>query len=138
LFIGNLDPEVDEKQLWETFSRFGVLIAPPKIMRESDPSSNRGYAFLNYDSFEAADTAIEQMNGQFLCGRPISVNYAFKKDSKTERHGSMAERILAANNPNKLPGMPRPVVLPPPTPISAPVQPPTGPPAGFRPPAMRM
>jgi len=39
------------------------------------------------------------MNGQYLCGRPISVSYALKKDSKADRHGSAAERLLAANNP---------------------------------------
>lgn len=33
LFIGNLDPDVSEAQLWETFSRFGVIITYPKIMR---------------------------------------------------------------------------------------------------------
>jgi splicing factor 3B subunit 4 len=40
--------------------------------------------------------AIENMNGQFLGGRQITVQYAFKKDSKGERHGTQAERILAA------------------------------------------
>jgi RNA recognition motif-containing protein len=33
LFVGNLDPDVDERQLMEVFSQFGVLIATPKIMR---------------------------------------------------------------------------------------------------------
>merc|ERR1712083_760149 len=58
-----------------------------------------GFAFINYASFEAADAAIEAMNGQYLCNRAISVSYAFKKDSKGERHGSAAERLLAAQNP---------------------------------------
>ena len=38
---------------------------------------------------------------QFLCNRSITVQYAFKKNSKGERHGSEAERMLAANNPNR-------------------------------------
>jgi splicing factor 3B subunit 4 len=33
LFVGNLDPDVDERQLMDIFSKFGVLIASPKIMR---------------------------------------------------------------------------------------------------------
>merc|ERR1712197_193751 len=37
--------------------------------------------------------------GQYLCNRAISISYAFKKDSKGERHGSAAERLLAAQNP---------------------------------------
>jgi splicing factor 3B subunit 4 len=40
--------------------------------------------------------AIENMNGQFFGGKQISVQYAFKKDSNGERHGSQAERLLAA------------------------------------------
>jgi RNA recognition motif-containing protein len=31
LFIGNLDPMVDEKTLYDTFSRFGSLVAAPKV-----------------------------------------------------------------------------------------------------------
>jgi splicing factor 3B subunit 4 len=68
-------------------------------MRGTDGAS-RGYAFLSYDSFESSDAAINAMNGQFLEGKPISVTYALKKDSKVDRHGSAAERIIAANNPN--------------------------------------
>ena len=45
------------------------------------------------------------MAGQFLCGKPIDVQYAFKPGSKTDRHGSVAERILAANRPNYIGGM---------------------------------
>lgn len=101
LFIGNLDPDVDEKLLYDTFSAFGVIVSAPKIMRDGDSGGSKGYGFISYDSFEAADAAINAMNGQYLCGRPISVSYALKKDSKSERHGSAAERLLAANNPNR-------------------------------------
>ena len=31
--------------------------------------------------------AIECMHNQYLCNRQISVQYAYKKDSKGERHG---------------------------------------------------
>lgn len=36
LFIGNLDPDLDEKLLYDTFSAFGVIVATPKIMRDPD------------------------------------------------------------------------------------------------------
>jgi len=100
LFIGNLDIDVDEKLLYDTFSAFGVIISTPKIMREEGGGS-RGFGFISFDSFESSDAAIAAMNGQFLGGRPISVSYALKKDSKQDRHGSQAERLLAANNPGR-------------------------------------
>lgn len=99
IFIGNLDPEVDEKLLYDTFSAFGVILQTPKIMRDPESGNSKGYAFVNFASFEASDAAIEAMNGQYLCNRPITISYAFKKDSKHERHGSAAERLLAAQNP---------------------------------------
>ena len=44
------------------------------------------------------------MNGQYLEGRPVEVAYAYKKDAQKqgERHGSMAERILASNKPQNI------------------------------------
>lgn len=99
VFIGNLDPEVDEKLLYDTFSAFGVILQTPKIMRDPETGNSKGYAFVNFASFEASDASIEAMNGQYLCNRPITISYAFKKDAKGERHGSAAERLLAAQNP---------------------------------------
>ena len=31
IFIGNLDPEIDEKLLYDTFSAFGVILQTPKV-----------------------------------------------------------------------------------------------------------
>ncbi|KAF8471975.1 hypothetical protein BDZ91DRAFT_677306 [Kalaharituber pfeilii] len=95
LFVGNLDPMVDEKTLFETFSTFGNLVAAPKIARDESGAS-KGYGFVSYDSFEASDKAIESMNGQYLMNKEVSVQYAYKKDGKGERHGDQAERLLAA------------------------------------------
>ncbi len=36
LFVGNLDPEIDEKLLYDTFSAFGVVVNTPKLMRDPD------------------------------------------------------------------------------------------------------
>ncbi len=63
---------------------------PSQIMRDPDTGNSKGFAFVNYASFDASDAAIEAMHGQHLCNRAITVSYAFKKDSKGERHGSAA------------------------------------------------
>lgn len=113
LFIGNLDPdEVDEKLLYDTFSSFGTIIKPPKIMRDDLTNQSKGFGFVSFDSFEASDMAMACMNNQYLCNRQIIVEYAFKSATSNnseetgqasggarERHGSKAERMLAANNP---------------------------------------
>lgn len=151
IFIGNLDPEVDEKLLYDTFSAFGVILQTPKIMRDPETGNSKGFAFINFASFEASDAAMDAMNWQYLCNRPITVSYAFKKDSKGERHGSAAERLLAAQNPLShadrphtlfadapVPPMMPPVMMPPvlppmmapPPPGGLPPPPPVPPPTG--------
>lgn len=98
LFIGNLDPEVDEKTLFETFKAFGLILST-RIARDPDSGASKSHGFVSYDSFESSDAAIAAMNGQYFSNRLIKVSYAMKKDSKGERHGSVAERLLASNRP---------------------------------------
>lgn len=84
---------------------------------------------MAYTDFEAADAAIEQMNNQFLMNKAVTVQYAFKKDGKGERHGTPAERLLAAQarKNNALPVAARP----PPAPVGS-----FGAPGGVPPPPM--
>lgn len=69
-------------------------------MRDPESGNSKGFAFVNYASFEASDASIEAMNGQYLCNRPISVSYAFKKDSKGKSKNLY--RRLFLNNENNI------------------------------------
>ncbi|CAK7244032.1 MAG: Spliceosome-associated protein 49 [Sporothrix thermara] len=95
LFVNNLDPQVDEKILYDTFAQFGRLVAAPNVVRDQNNVS-KGYGFVNFDSFEASDAARAALHGEYLLSQQISVEYAYKKDGKGERHGDAAERKLAA------------------------------------------
>jgi splicing factor 3B subunit 4 len=139
LFIGNLDPGADEQLLFNTFSRFGPLLGPPKVAREESGAS-KGFGFVSYADFESSDAAVANLNGQYILSKEVSVQYAFKKDGKGERHGDAAERELAAQakKRNIVPeAQPMPAAFlqsnAPPAP-SAPVAPPAiPPPVGFDP-----
>ncbi|CAG8058497.1 unnamed protein product [Penicillium nalgiovense] len=72
LFVGNLDPMVTEQVLFDTFSRFGNLVNPPKIARD-DNNLPKGYGFVSFADFESSDTAISNMNGQYLMNKQVSV-----------------------------------------------------------------
>lgn len=105
IFVGNLDLEVDEKLLYETFSNFGMVIST-KITRDAEDGASKGHGFVSYDNFTSADLAIAQMNGQYFSGKQIRCEYAVKKDSKGEKHGGFAERLLAENKPSAVSKMP--------------------------------
>ena len=101
VFVGNLGDNVDEKMLREVFNAFGIVIST-KLMRDPESGASKNYGFVSYDNFDSSDMAISRMNGQYLEGKPIDVSYAYKKDSNGEKHGSMAERVLAQNRPQQL------------------------------------
>ena len=101
IFVGNLAEDVDEKVLKTIFSSFGVVLST-KIMRDPESGISKHYGFVSFDNFNSSDEAIEKMKGQYISGKPIEVEYAYKKDTKGEKHGSVAERILAANRPVSL------------------------------------
>ncbi|KAF8750035.1 RNA recognition motif [Rhizoctonia solani] len=107
-------PECDERLLYDTFSAFGVMSTTAKVARDPASGESKGYGFVSYTDFESADAAIEAMNGQFLMNKAIQVQYAFKKDGKGERHGTTAERMLAAQarKNNVLPATARPPPAP--------------------------
>jgi splicing factor 3B subunit 4 len=96
IFVGNLSEDVDEKVLKDVFTAFGVVLST-KIMRDPETGKSKGHGFVSFDNFDSSDTAINKMDGQFISGKKASVCYALKKDTKGEKHGSVAERILAAN-----------------------------------------
>lgn len=99
IFVGNLDKEVDEKMIYETFSTFGSILST-RIARNPETGDSKGYGFINYDNFDSSDNAIQSMNNQYFYNKVIHVSYAYKKDTKGERHGSAAERILASSRPS--------------------------------------
>ena len=78
--------------IW-SFPELANLLLFSQIMRDPETGNSKGYAFVNFASFDASDAAIEAMNGQYLCNRAITISYAFKKESKGERHGSAAGTI---------------------------------------------
>ncbi|AOW05453.1 hypothetical protein B0I72DRAFT_132537 [Yarrowia lipolytica] len=94
LFVGSLDPLVDESTLQQTFSVFGPFAKPPRISRDTDGSS-KGYGFVSFTDFEHSDRALESMDKQYLMNQQITVTYAFKHDGKGGRHGDETERLLA-------------------------------------------
>ena len=48
LFIGNLDPMVDEKLLFDTFTTFGPLLKTPAISRDPDTMQSKGFGFIYF------------------------------------------------------------------------------------------
>ena len=80
IFIKNLDKAIDHKALHDTFSTFGNILS---CKVATDPSGqSKGYGFVQYDSEEAAQKAIEKLNGMLLNDKQVYVGPFLRKQER--------------------------------------------------------
>lgn len=75
LYVGNLPKEYTEDDLLQLLAEFGVA-SNPKIIKDRDTGQSRGFGFIEIDSTEAGNAAIEALNGKNVGGRDLTVSEA--------------------------------------------------------------
>lgn len=69
IFVRNLDPSVTTKSLHDTFAQYGSIVSC-KVVTDVNGQS-KGYGFVNYDTIEAAENAIQHANGTTVYNREL-------------------------------------------------------------------
>jgi RNA recognition motif-containing protein len=72
LYIGNLKFESNEETLKEAFGKFGNVVEA-RVPR-NDGGRSKGFGFVQFETEEEAQKAIEGMDNQQLLGRTMRVN----------------------------------------------------------------
>jgi RNA recognition motif-containing protein len=80
LFVGNLPFTTGENELQDLFGQAGT-IESVRVMRDMATGRARGFAFVEMQSDEEAQSAIDRFNGASLGGRALVVNEARPKAS---------------------------------------------------------
>lgn len=88
IFIENLDPEIDEKVLYDTFRASGVILQSLKIMTGPDTGNSRCSVSIHFIPPDTSAASPEAVNGWYLWNCPIAVSCALKKNSEGEHHVS--------------------------------------------------
>lgn len=86
IFIKNLHPAIDNKALHDTFSAFGKILSC-KVATD-DMGMSKCFGFVHYETGEAAEAAIENVNGMLLNDREVFVG---KHISKKDRESKFEE-----------------------------------------------
>lgn len=93
VFIKNLDKNIDNKAMYDTFSAFGNILSC-KVAQDENGAS-KGYGFVHFETEEAANKSIDKVNGMLLNGKKV---YVGKFIPRKEREKELGEKAKLFTN----------------------------------------
>eukprot|EP00397_Hematodinium_sp_SG-2012_P014928 GEMP01015190.1.p1 GENE.GEMP01015190.1~~GEMP01015190.1.p1 ORF type:complete len:649 (+),score=184.49 GEMP01015190.1:329-2275(+) len=99
VFVKNLDKNIDNKSLYETFSLFGNILSC-KVARDHEGRS-RGYGFVHYETAEAAKEAIERVNGMQIGEKTVFVGEFIKRTERDKPEITNFTNLYVKNFPRE-------------------------------------
>jgi len=103
VFIKNLDPHIDTKSIYDTFSMFGSILSCKIAVDEEGKS--KGYGFIHFETEEAAQKAIDKVNGMLLDGKVVFVGKFQPRSARLHAIGETAhsfQNVYVKNFADKL------------------------------------
>jgi cold-inducible RNA-binding protein len=86
LFVGNLSYNTTQNQLQDLFAAHGNVVGVDLIM-DKFSGRPRGFGFVSMETKEAAQAAIQALNGKSVDGRAMTVNEARPREDRPPRSG---------------------------------------------------
>ena len=80
LYVGNISYRTDESGLEQTFGEFGP-VKSVRVITDRETGRSRGFGFVEMETGEAAQAAIDNLNGKEIDGRTIRVNIARDREA---------------------------------------------------------
>ncbi|KAK9289846.1 hypothetical protein L1049_008006 [Liquidambar formosana] len=80
VFVKNLSDSIDNMGFRDIFGKFGNILSCKVVMSEDGKS--KGYGFVQFESDESANTAIEKLNGTTVGGKQIYVGKFVRKSDR--------------------------------------------------------
>lgn len=92
IYVGNLPWSTTEDELRDTFAAYGS-VSSVAIIKDRNTGRSRGFGFVEMDSPDEAQAAINGLNGAEMGGRDLKVNEArpreenrgYRNDRRRER-----------------------------------------------------
>jgi RNA recognition motif-containing protein len=91
IYVGNLSYSVTEENLRQAFEAFGQ-VSSATIVKDKYSGQARGFGFVEMPDQAEAQTAIKNLNGKELLGRPLNVNEARPRADQGRSGGKSSQR----------------------------------------------
>ncbi|MEE2843378.1 MAG: RNA-binding protein [Planctomycetota bacterium] len=86
IYVGNLSYSVGNGDLESLFSQFGA-VSRAQVIQHRDTGRSKGFGFVEMDDEDAAEKAIEELDGSEFEGRNLTVNEARPREDRPARGG---------------------------------------------------
>jgi len=93
IYIKNLDKNIDNKALYDTFSLFGNILSC-KVASNAATGASYGYGFVQYETEEAGKQAIERVNGMQIGDKTVEVQTFQKRDTRDTNDGNFTNLYI--------------------------------------------
>ncbi|CAK0870725.1 unnamed protein product [Prorocentrum cordatum] len=97
IYVRNLDRNIDNKALYDTFSLFGNILSC-KVASDLSGKSH-GYGFVHYETEEAAKQAIERVNGMQIGEKTVEVSSFEKRSDRVKPEVTNFTNVYCKNMP---------------------------------------
>ncbi|XP_055593303.1 polyadenylate-binding protein [Uranotaenia lowii] len=89
VFIKNLDKNIDNKAMYDTFSAFGNILSCK--VAQDEKGNSKGYGFVHFETEESANTSIEKVNGMLLNAKKVFVGRFIPRKEREKELGEKAK-----------------------------------------------
>ncbi|XP_028806889.1 polyadenylate-binding protein 2 [Neltuma alba] len=86
LYVGDLDLDVTDSQLYDLFNRLGQVISV-RVCRDVTSRRSLGYGYVNYSNTQDAARAVDELNFTPLNNKPIRIMYS-NRDPSSRKSGA--------------------------------------------------
>lgn len=87
LYVGNLEYSTTEDELKDHFAQKGIETKAVTLIKDKYTGRAKGFGFVEVDSEDTIQKAIEALDGQELKGRKLTVNKAKPPRERSDRGG---------------------------------------------------
>jgi RNA recognition motif-containing protein len=91
IYVSNLSFNVRDEDLQEYFAEYGE-VSSAKVIMDKFTNKSRGFAFVEMPSDEAANKAIQELDGATVDGRTIGVSVARPREERSSNNKGSFQR----------------------------------------------